>query len=183
MRKLWGILMLSVLMMGVISVSQAQSGSGAKEDPAENACYAGGALEGKCDWPTEAESEWAWNCGYYYAQYQRGLISASQAPSWCGSMFPALWLNTCIAVGPDSVRLVGDPNVPGNASYYPSPDCSGAASSLTLIWMQTSAYVSYERALELCSEANSSTSWDDAYQISGSTLSGFNFICISGLLR
>lgn len=38
---------------------------GSKED---NACNAGGSLEGKCD------TAWAWVCGWYLARYQAGII-------------------------------------------------------------------------------------------------------------
>ena len=64
--------------IGVFSIAFAQT-----DAAKDNACYAGGAWEGKCDWPTEAETEWAWNCGWYYARVFDGRLSATQAPADC----------------------------------------------------------------------------------------------------
>lgn len=50
---------------------------------ADNACNVGGSLEGKCDWPTEAERVWAWTCGWYIARAERAVIGDSDVPAWC----------------------------------------------------------------------------------------------------
>jgi hypothetical protein len=71
-----------VALLSVASLTVAQSTPA--EDPKDNACYAGGAWEGKCDWPTDAEDEWAWNCGWYYARIIDGRIGAAQYPADCG---------------------------------------------------------------------------------------------------
>lgn len=78
------ILVLTAL-LGVVSLAVAQTP--ADEDPAENICYDGGLWEGKCgDWPTEAEIEWAWTCGWYFAQSTAGRIPLSAIPSYCPSL-------------------------------------------------------------------------------------------------
>lgn len=55
----------------------------AQEDSSENACYTGGVWEGRCDWPTDAEDAWAWNCGWYYAGVIAGRITPEAYPSTC----------------------------------------------------------------------------------------------------
>lgn len=52
------------------------------ENPAENACYAGGALAGKCD------TEWAWTCGWYLAKFYQG--TAAGVPLTCQSLVSVL---------------------------------------------------------------------------------------------
>jgi hypothetical protein len=74
------------------------------EDPGENACYTGGDLEGKCDWPTYEEDEWAWACGYYYAALLSVRITESEFPEWCEPLLAKANLviptpdNDCVAV-------------------------------------------------------------------------------------
>jgi hypothetical protein len=58
------------------------------QTPTENACYAGGAWEGKCDWPTDAEDDWAWTCGWYYARLIDGRITSDQYPAECPGAAP-----------------------------------------------------------------------------------------------
>lgn len=63
---------------------------------ADNECYAGGTMEGKCGGngfhadgsSTPAEVEWAWKCGYYMARFNDGKISRSDVPSECGILLP-----------------------------------------------------------------------------------------------
>lgn len=77
------ILVLTAL-LGVVSLAAAQTP--ADEDPTQNICYDGGLWEGKCNWPTEAETEWAWTCGWHLAQSIAGRIPASAVPSYCPSL-------------------------------------------------------------------------------------------------
>jgi hypothetical protein len=81
MKRVLITLFVLVAALSVASVTLAQSEPA--ETPAENACYAGGAWDGKCDWPTEAEDNWAWTCGWYYARVIDGRISAAEAPETC----------------------------------------------------------------------------------------------------
>jgi hypothetical protein len=64
---------------------------------ADNECYAGGTMEGRCNQDTngdgtvsQAEIDWAWNCGWYIARYNDGLFTRADVPSWCAVLLPAL---------------------------------------------------------------------------------------------
>jgi hypothetical protein len=81
MKRVLITLFVLVAALSVASLTLAQSTPA--ETPTENACYAGGAWDGKCDWPTEAEDNWAWTCGWYYARVIDGRIGAAQAPETC----------------------------------------------------------------------------------------------------
>ncbi len=50
--------------------------------PADNECYDGGAMAGKCD------SDWAWIGGWYMARFNRGILAAWQLPSEYASLLP-----------------------------------------------------------------------------------------------
>lgn len=185
------ILLLSLIVVGVSSAQQST------EDPKENACYDGGDLEGKCGvFKTEAETEWAWNCGHYYAQYVSGKISLEQAPETCHILFETITvspLSLCIYLGEESravasgmyIWLQGFANNPGNSTlYYAEGGGRSTSPCDTLkplgapsIWMQTPAYVSYEEALAQCNAADPSEEWNDAYQLSDPALSNFNWYC------
>jgi hypothetical protein len=64
---------------------------------ADNECYAGGTMEGRCNQDvdgdgivSQAEVDWAWNCGWYMARYNDGDLSRGEVPSWCASLLPPL---------------------------------------------------------------------------------------------
>lgn len=106
---------------------------------ADNACYEGGSLAGKCDWPTEAETEWAWTCGWYIARAENGAFAASDVPSWCGYQSTTVVDNDgCIEVVgsnyPD-LRLIGALNTPNNAHFYMSNDgtCQTVHQTITIV--------------------------------------------------
>lgn len=115
--------LLSLMVLTLTSVMLVQA-----EDPGENACYAGGLLAGKCDWPTEAEDEWAWNCGWYIAQAIGGRIPLSGIPSDCPGAIS--YFGTCydssIAGKPD-IRDIAAPGTAGGLVVYASTNgsCSG----------------------------------------------------------
>lgn len=177
-----GFIVLGVILLalGWGHVSAAQD-----ESPAENACYAGGAWAGKCDWPGDAErTEWAWACGHYYARVLTGRAALTDVPTWCGLSAPSAPapepFALCLTVVGD-ILLQGAPNQPGNVTLYaPASGCSGAVSPGAVIWMQTSGYVDYLDALAACSSTDSSVTWAEAYQIYDSALTGFNFVCYEG---
>jgi hypothetical protein len=81
MKRVLITLFVLVAALSVASITLAQSEPA--QTPTENACYAGGEWDGKCDWPTEAEDNWAWTCGWYYARVIDGRIGAAQAPETC----------------------------------------------------------------------------------------------------
>jgi hypothetical protein len=72
-----------VLMLGALATAAGAQDDTPAESPEDNACYADGSLEGKCDWPTDAEDAWAWTCGWYIARYEIGEFAYSQIPVWC----------------------------------------------------------------------------------------------------
>lgn len=43
-------------------------------NPRANACYAEGAMAGKCD------TDWEWNAGWYLIRYQYGLLGLGDIP-------------------------------------------------------------------------------------------------------
>jgi hypothetical protein len=112
MNKRFLTLFVLVAALSVASVALAQSTPA--EDPKDNACYAGGAWEGKCDWPTEAEDEWAWNCGWYYARVIDGRIGAAQYPADCGQQvsitcyFDGLFADLCLSSDGSYTFSLGD---------------------------------------------------------------------------
>ncbi len=75
----------------LVSAAAAQTTPPEEEDPADNACYAGGEWEYKCDWPTDLEDEWAWTCGWYYARVRDARLPVTDYPERCGILY-------CIAV-------------------------------------------------------------------------------------
>jgi hypothetical protein len=61
----------------------------------DNECYEGGMMEGRCNQDmdgdgivSQAEIDWAWNCGWYIARYNDGVFSLGQVPSWCLVLLP-----------------------------------------------------------------------------------------------
>lgn len=80
MKRISVLVLLLIALLGVTVFVLAQ------EDPSENACYAGGVWENKCDWPTDAEDAWAWNCGWYLARLVDGRINLNQYPTECGGV-------------------------------------------------------------------------------------------------
>lgn len=183
------ILLLSSIFVGVVSAQEDT------EDPNENACYAGGDLEGKCGvFETEEEIEWAWNCGHYYAQYIGGTISLEQAPDTCKLLFEKVEpFALCLYLGGGKTRAIeageyllieGAPNITGNSTHYlyglgrnTSPCDELVPSGINTIWMQTPSFVTYDAALASCAEADPSAEWNDAFQLEDPDLSGFNWFC------
>lgn len=184
-----------VLALCLVSVVNAQDET---EDPKQNACYDGGVLEGKCsNWDTEAEIEWAWNCGFYYSAYASGKISREETPETCHILFDTIpevisEISLCIYLGGGETRvaeageyiwLQGSPNTAGNATLHftkgrsTSPCDSIEPSSIPVIWMQSSAEVSYPDALALCQEADPSQTWNSANLLEAPELTNFNWYC------
>lgn len=99
------VLLLMVSLMSAITV-QAQD-AGATPEPgsrADNECYAGGTMAGKCDngfhndgSTTPAEVEWAWRCGWYMARFNDGRIPRAEVPADCGILLPAITIASGVA--------------------------------------------------------------------------------------
>lgn len=124
MRRL---LVMVVLLLFSVSVTSAVF---ADEDP--NACLTGGSMEGKCDFPTAAETDWAWTCGYYVGLFDNGEISRGAIPDWC--YYPEAGANLlCQAyllfTITTDLQLIGPVNTANNVAGFSSADgsCSGAS--------------------------------------------------------
>lgn len=125
------LLVLLMVLFALTLASTAQD-ENTVESPDENACYAGGSLEGQCDWPTDAEDEWAWTCGWYIARAERGIISESSVPNWCNYFTTAI----CYGGGEFSdVKMIGLPDRANNAIVHSTFDgtCSDPAFSVTVV--------------------------------------------------
>ena len=134
MRRLLVFLVLLFVFVSVSSLAFAQ------EDT--NACLTGGSREGRCDFPTDAEDEWAWTCGYYVGLFDNGEIPADAIPDWCYYPQPDAGVSfLCEAhsnfiLADKDVQLVGPLNTSDNMIVYLSGDgsCSGDIyGSLTLV--------------------------------------------------
>jgi len=189
-RIMW--LLVLLLSLGLVGVVSAQEPD---EDPRENACYNGGDLEGKCSiWDTEQETEWAWNCGYYYAEYVGGEISLDEAPETCKILFETIKpFALCLYLGginreiADGLYMLiqGAPNQPSNARLYiygalrsTSPCDELESSNDSVIWMQTPAYIDYQPALDRCAAADPSVNWNLAFPLNDPGLANFNWYCM-----
>lgn len=132
MRTIW-ILALLCLLFGLTLASAAQTVEGSPED---NACYTGGSLEGRCDWPTDAEDAWAWHCGWYIARVDIGVFTVNDVPAWC-NYFVAPQIVCYDSADPGQVDFILSAalNTASNASGYSSVDgsCSGSVSQTDTI--------------------------------------------------
>ena len=129
------VLLAALLALTMVSTAQEQTPA---ETPQENACYAGGSLEGKCDWPTDAEDEWAWSCGWYIARVENGVISQAGVPDWCNHFKSSAPETLCYAPlyeGLIDLALVAPIDTLKNARFYESMDgtCTGEYFSFTMI--------------------------------------------------
>jgi hypothetical protein len=124
-RTAW-ILALLCLLSGLTLISAAQEhASGSPED---NACNAGGSLEGKCDWPTDAEDDWAWDCGWYIARVDTGEFTINDVPEWCNYFAaPQVVCYDSASLGQLDFMLSAPLNTVENVSGFASVDgsCSG----------------------------------------------------------
>lgn len=114
----------------------------AADDAADNACYDGGSMAGKCNLSTEAETEWAWTCGWYIARAQSGALPASGVPSWCGYRpvtSPTTGVPGCYdssMVGFADLRITGAFMTLNNAVFYSASEdgsCQGATSPAIVV--------------------------------------------------
>jgi len=74
MRKTLLMMMLVALLVMIAPVA-AQTNS-----PADNWCFDGGPLAGRCDDPDPAVSHWMWLYGFYRAQIAKGVLTANDIP-------------------------------------------------------------------------------------------------------
>lgn len=130
MKRLMTLFALVLTLLSMTVLTAAQDEPVTNEDPTENACYEGGLLEGKCDWPTDAEDEWAWNCGWHLASVLSRRSTVDQFPADCG-FFTELYACAVMLVPDELVgeidlegftgldfRLIGPLNTVDNAEFF-----------------------------------------------------------------
>jgi hypothetical protein len=100
------------------------------EDPTENACYAGGVMS-RVDGDGCA-SEWAWQCGWYLAAWQK---VGGWYPDWCESVFPSVPVSTsapsfsgCVLGSIYYIQFGNSLTLPVGAPAYTHADCTGIIS-------------------------------------------------------
>jgi hypothetical protein len=91
------VFIIAIVCLRVIPASFAQS-SEAPSEPltrADNECYTGGTMEGRCDngfradgTVTEADIAWAWACGWYMARFNDGTLSRDEVRTDCSVLLP-----------------------------------------------------------------------------------------------
>ncbi len=106
MKQRFGLLLGLVLVLCLVVPAYAQdvSTTPVPGTRADNECYTGGTMEGKCGGNgfhadgshTQAEVDWAWKCGYYMARFNDGKISRTDVPSECGILLPGLSLEPTV---------------------------------------------------------------------------------------
>ncbi|MCU0464364.1 MAG: hypothetical protein MUF38_07315 [Anaerolineae bacterium] len=146
MKRFMPLATLLIALFAMTVITAAQDEPITTEDPTENACYVGGMLEGKCDWPTDAEDEWAWNCGWHLASVLSRRSTVEQFPADCG-FFAELYACAIIRVPDELVdeiefagfsgldfRLIGPLNTADNAEFFLTSNqtCVGSLTQFVL---------------------------------------------------
>jgi hypothetical protein len=124
------LLILLLIILSTLAVFAQTDDEGNPNDPTvndhANACYNGGAMEGKCD------TQWEWECGWYMIRYDYSLISREEIPIRCDSLLPSdvppavrsdgeeIW---CYTNGNESFYLIAPLNTYINYVAFNSPDC------------------------------------------------------------
>jgi hypothetical protein len=141
MKRPFILLIIVFLLLSIPALTLAQEDA-PPNSPQDNACHVGGSQEGKCNLATEAETLWAWTCGWYIARYENGTIPLEGVPEWCyyqAGLVTETALNTCYYDDSKStfdVQLTGPINTFGNTTMYNSVGgtCSGSpAIILTMV--------------------------------------------------
>lgn len=136
MKRIVRLLVLVMALLALTLASAAQD-ENTGESPDDNACYAGGSLDGKCDWPTDAEDEWAWTCGWYIARIERGVIPEHDIPKGCSYPTVSVCYDSSEPSLPDlpDLQIIGPPDRLNNAMFHKTFDgtCTQALFSFTVV--------------------------------------------------
>jgi hypothetical protein len=124
-------LLMALLALTLASAAQDENTG---ESPEDNACYAGGSLDGKCDWPTDAEDEWAWTCGWYIARVESGVIPEHDIPKGCSYSTVSVCYDSSEPSLPD-LQIIGPPDRLNNAQFHMTFDgsCTQAFFTFTVV--------------------------------------------------
>lgn len=136
LRLLVTILTLLCLVAPVVSAQEPNTA-------ADNACYEGGVMAGKCT------TDWHWTCGWYLARFTNGQFAREQVPVTCAGLLPPLpepsldtdgtstvtGSITCFFSAPPLSLLVWSTSAdPTSVIVLPSP---GGTSSPGSVWVFT----------------------------------------------
>jgi hypothetical protein len=92
-----------------------------------NACFEGGAMEGKC------ATEWEWVCGWYMIRLDYGIFSREEIPGSCAILLPPLPESTpyvpptagCVSLDPNyNLDFDGGNYLPYGAPLYWDTACT-----------------------------------------------------------
>jgi hypothetical protein len=136
------LLTLSVLILALVVIGSAFAADDAplandpNVNPAANACFAGGTLEGRCN-PVDAngdgqfsteEIQWGWIGGWYLIRFEYGLLSRANFPAEYAYLLPQVdsWLGCYDGMYSD-LLIIGAPNTLNNAKFQQSENgtCTG----------------------------------------------------------
>jgi len=137
MKRLLVVLMITIFATLLV---HAEDDQGNVNDPGENdranACYDDGSMAGKC------ETDWEWECGWYFIRFEYGSLSRDNFPGWCASLLPAIVEDdavTVLATGAGCVPFLGEyiffvsgDFLPSGTATYSDPGCT-TSSGVTLI--------------------------------------------------
>jgi hypothetical protein len=105
------VLILLIFLLVPLSGSAREPDAGTRAD---NECYEGGTMEGKCD------TLWAWIGGWYVARYNQGIFTREQVPATYQILLPPP--PPVVSTGADSPSLLPSPYPVGGceqlAGYY-----------------------------------------------------------------
>jgi len=112
MKRLFRLILLSsVLLLSVIVAIIASANEPKPETPEDNACYAGGEMDGKCD------TDWEWTCGWYLARWitAGGWYGDFVMPTDCLILItlrPINVIHPIIPISTPTMTLTASPIVP-----------------------------------------------------------------------
>jgi hypothetical protein len=113
MKKL--LLICLVIFMALPLLAQEDAEEAEPFTRADNECYAGGTMEGRCNQDvdgdgivSQAETDWAWNCGWYMARYNDGELSRGEVPAWCAILLPPLSEHDTVHSAANCLTVIGD---------------------------------------------------------------------------
>lgn len=136
------ILTMLIMLFSVVLVSaDGVDDQGNPNDPdvnnRANACFYGGAMEGKCD------TEWEWYCGWHVIRLDaQDEVSRAAFPQGCVSLLPAYIEYVapvsapsagCVQTSsiPESINFAGGYFWPVGGTFYNSADCTGGTGLTT----------------------------------------------------
>lgn len=128
MKRLLVVLMITIFATLVV---HAEDDQGNVNDPGENdranACYEDGSMAGKC------ETDWEWECGWYFIRFEYGSLSRDNFPGWCASLLPAIVEDDASALLPGAgcTAYLGEYIFFGSGNFLPAGTAQFSDASCT----------------------------------------------------